>query len=513
VIDKEPQPGQSPLFDLPTELIDTILSYLSPGDLVTVSETCRKLRRNATSDIHWLRRIQANIPGATLTTPYPCQTYQALYAAHDTRWFLPKYKIWFCDRELMGKLVIVRYDQRRGCIEGYQLLAISNRTTYQHWPAESQVIIHGFEPQVKLHIDKPVLQLHVKDKVKDKSRNRFSAELPMSLDNGSDGLFSNFLLARPLESGTAASKLAEPFPYDSVWPPPAIPARHRVAGEAFSPPHEQSGTIHPSLRPTNRADTSDQAFRIRHWMEMTRPSRTPSFMLQPNPHFPMLPVFPPTVLPSGGAPGLGTTDAVGYSVHMGEEVDTYSTLDPKLYNPTAEKPWRGIWVGDYSGHGCEFLLINQPDDPVATDEELGLVRGFDESDAVWERRRLDARVYRGRLEAIKLTGDPNVPRGEYTFVADELGEAGFVGIAQEPPFQGTRVVQSKGHVARAGFQGGEFSRRVLLRLRSTMLIRFADKYIESQLLLISNNRLAQYWVGFGHISFFERVDIDQFLKP
>lgn len=37
--------------------------------------------------------------------------------------------------------------------------------------------------------------------------------------------------------------------------------------------------------------------------------------------------------------------------------------------------------------------------------------------------------------------------------------------------------------------------------------------MESQLILISHDRLAQYWVGFGHISFFERVDIDRFLKP
>lgn len=40
-----------------------------------------------------------------------------------------------------------------------------------------------------------------------------------------------------------------------------------------------------------------------------------------------------------------------------------------------------------------------------------------------------------------------------------------------------------------------------------------DKYIESQLIMISNNKLAQYWVGFGHISFYERVDIDKFLCP
>ena len=40
-----------------------------------------------------------------------------------------------------------------------------------------------------------------------------------------------------------------------------------------------------------------------------------------------------------------------------------------------------------------------------------------------------------------------------------------------------------------------------------------DKYIEGQLIMISHNKLAQYWVGFGHISFYERVDIDKFLSP
>lgn len=40
-----------------------------------------------------------------------------------------------------------------------------------------------------------------------------------------------------------------------------------------------------------------------------------------------------------------------------------------------------------------------------------------------------------------------------------------------------------------------------------------DRFIPSQLLLISENRLAQFWLGFDHISFFERVDIDKFLAP
>lgn len=38
-------------------------------------------------------------------------------------------------------------------------------------------------------------------------------------------------------------------------------------------------------------------------------------------------------------------------------------------------------------------------------------------------------------------------------------------------------------------------------------------YIDSQLLLSSEDRLAQYWISEGHIVFFERVDIDKFLVP
>lgn len=122
--------------------------------------------------------------------------------------------------------------------------------------------------------------------------------------------------------------------------------------------------------------------------------------------------------------------------------------------PTPERPWRGIWVGDYSVHGCEFLLINQPD----IDEEgyqEPLVKLDTESDAEFQSRFLSQKVYRGSLEAIKLTGDPNVPRGEYTFLAGDLGEDGFIGIAEEPPFEGARIVRSRGHVAGVGFTGGE----------------------------------------------------------
>ncbi|ROT36340.1 hypothetical protein SODALDRAFT_217615 [Sodiomyces alkalinus F11] len=487
-----------PILSLPIELLDAILSYLHPIDLAAVSQTCRAIRSRAIADIHWLPHVQANIPGLTLASPYPCDNYRDLYAAHDPRWFLPKYKIWFCDRHLMGKMIVVRYDPRRGCIEGYQLLAVSSLTNPQHWAADDQVIIHSFEPRVKLHLDKPVVQFHVGDRDRSyvpvsgpTAGCRFASELPMTLDNRPDHIFSNFSLARPLHPVTVDFRLDSDFPYGDVWPPPAIPSPQRVSGFASA---SDLDYVVDDDRPRARAEMSDRAFRIRQWMEMAGPPGTPSVMLGPGLARVLHVVagFVPINAIGGGAPppvhGLA-------GPHIGEEIITYATLDPKLYTPTELKPWRGIWVGDYSGHGCEFLLVHQPDteDDNATDEKLGVIRVEHESDDDWEKRRKEARIYRGRLEAVKLTGDPNVPRGEHTFIVDDLGEAGLVGIAQDPPFEGARIMKSKGHVAGTGF--------------------YNDKFIDSQLLLLSYDKLAQYWVSFGHISYFQRVDLDSFLVP
>lgn len=440
---------------LPAELIDVVLSYLSPFDLAAAAATCRDLHRHALSDIHWQPIVQANVPGVEVKTPAPCETFAELYREHDRFWFLPKYKIWFGDRNLTGKLILVRYDPRRGCIEGFELLAVSSSTSYEQWPANPPVVIHRFKPKVKLHLDRPVLSFKVGDRENDggfserPGANRFADEVPMVLDDRLQNMFSNFMLAKPLDEEDANTHLDAEYPYGLVWPSPAIPARQHVSGVH---PYHDIHHLESGDRPRRRSEASDQAFRIRRWIQMAGSAPHPS-LHDPDQQLPLqqLSAFMPI-------PQSSTAGAVG--IRVGEAVMTYSTLDPELYTPTPTKPWRGIWVGDYSGHGCEFLLINQPDDPPATDEELGLSRGDIESDETWEKRRLEARIYRGRLEAIKLTGDPNVPRGEYTFVADDLGEDGFVGHATEEPFTGARIVRSKGHVAGTGFVEGKspFSR-------------------------------------------------------
>ncbi|KAK7984679.1 hypothetical protein PG996_006080 [Apiospora saccharicola] len=457
--------GNGEVLQLPPELIDAILSYLSPIELAVITQVCRKFHQHADSDVHWQRHVQANVPGNTITSSYPCDSFRELYICHDPYWFIPRNKVWFSDRGLPGQMIVIQYDQRRGVIEGYQIIAISNKEDNEAWLANSDVFIHHFDPKVRLHRDKPVIKFSPLGRVnlvRSESgpstfapKHQFFSEQQMHMNHGSDPRLSNIILAKELTEDMLRDVMAEEWPYGFVWPPPTIPSSRRVHGQASGimpiQNHRPSRSSPSIWKPSARSEISEQCFRLRQWMEM-------------------------------GPPTLG--------VHLGEELVTYSTLDPTLYTPTKERPWRGIWVGDYSGHGCEFLLLNQPD---VEETNTPLDRQEGETDAQYEERFLNERVYKGRLEAIKLTGDPNVPRGEYTFIAKDLGEAGFVDVAQEHPFQGARVVKSTGHIAHTGF--------------------YNDKYMESQLILISHNRLAQFWVDFGHISFFERVDIDSFLKP
>jgi hypothetical protein len=120
----------------------------------------------------------------------------------------------------------------------------------------------------------------------------------------------------------------------------------------------------------------------------------------------------------------------------------------------------------------------------------------------------DEGIYRGRIEAVKLTGDPNIPRGEYTFIAPDIGPNGLIRVASEDLFKGARIVKSVGHIAARGFRDGKTS--TIICASSTH--RYTDDYMASQLILISHDKLAQYWETFGHVSFYQRVNIDELIK-
>lgn len=214
-----------------------------------------------------------------------------------------------------------------------------------------------------------------------------------------------------------------------LWPPRTIPNMPRVRAASVD---KFRGRGH---KPQKYEEISQTTFRMRHWSQFS-------------------------------------TGMSHFGIRIGEEVSTWSTIDPGLYTPTAEKPYQGIYVGDYAGHGCEFLLIMQTEKAPAPPPVLGTSRYYEvhpehlegeditqtagASTAINPPVSVDDGIFRGAIEAVKLTGDPNIPRGEHTFIADDIGPAGLIRIADERPFKGARIVKSRGHVAARGFQNGEF---------------------------------------------------------
>ena len=403
---------ESSLHDLPAEIIDHILVYLDPQSLLRLSRTSQLLRKHAQNDLLWARFVRENVP-RPVQSPTPCSSWRDLYIGHHPYWFLPRHKVWFSDKAntgstMTGNIIISLYDQRRGCIEAYRLVAEHGPHTILQWDWNSDVIIHTFNPKVRLWRDDPVIKLNVRNP---DSWGRLQMETPM-LIGVAQGIRSVISLCQIIPNELQDQSMA-------LWPPAICPAPHRVRNES---PTMFRGT---TSKPRTMAQASDNTFRIRKWVEF------------------------------GGMTG----------VRVGEDVMTFSTLREESYTPTQEKPWQGIWVGDYAGHGCEFLVVLQKE--VENTAPNTIVDGcFSETSRVGPCS--------GRLEAIKLTGDPNVPRGEYTWIAEDIGPRGFIRIADEEIFKGARVVQSRGNTANRGYQRREsfFPR---------MDIIFADKLTCQQL--------------------------------
>ncbi|KAL5360960.1 hypothetical protein BJX96DRAFT_76827 [Aspergillus floccosus] len=421
--DAEPSPNShSVLARLPTELFQDILSYLSAEDLARVSATCRALAQHANNDLLWQNLINAYLPDP-IADPGPFGSFRSLYIAHYPCWFIPQKKIWFSDTEHTGNLILARYDNRRGVIEAYRVIAERRTHKLEFWEYNPEVIIQSFYPKVSLWLDDPVLLLK-----SPYSGRRFlkGDRMPMPLDT--QNIYNSLSLC--------STDVPPDLTPDEQWPPPSIPSKHVVRRDMVDQPLET---------PSQMEKMSEHAFRILRWA-----------------HFRLGPIF---------------------SAGRNDPLLTYSTLDPELYTPTKEKPYQGIWVGDYSAHGCEFLLFLQRDPP---EGEVG-------SSVTEEHGRSDDEIIqRGSLEAIKLTGDPNVPRGQISFVSDDIGPAGFIRVAEEALFRGARIVRSRGHVAGLGFRD--------------------DTFIPSQLILVSPDCIAHYWDPMGHISYFRRLNIDDLLR-
>ncbi|KAL2891623.1 F-box domain protein [Ceratocystis lukuohia] len=466
---------QSQLASVPVELLLQILEYMEPADLMMLSWTSQIFYRLCRSDNVWLPRIQINVPHTKVSKLPPGFTnFFELWRALRDQWFVARHKIWFSDAETTGKLIVSRYDPWRGCIEAYQVVAVNKARDHDPIIGVENVAIHPFDPHVSLHKDTSIITLRASDaRHPNRDVSRFEREIPMLRSGSVESFASSFVAARPA-SILQEQKSHQNSPSGTVWPPPSIPMPCEQSTLGVAPamyPATAREVGDSSCIPNSHREASQYTFHLRSWLHMSN-------------------TVHPLSIPSAVGPGYHST--MNASSMLGEALTTYATLAPELYMPTPTRPFRGLWVGDYSGHGCEFVLIVQPDLPEVSDLELRLVRQDGEEEEIWQKRRLEARIYRGPLMAVKLTGDVNIPRGKFTFKVSDLDTRGFVGRSIELGFNNARVVRCLGQIAEPLYTSPTFEL--------------------GELILISENELAYHWVDFKEIHFFKRFDVDELLK-
>ena len=129
-----------PLLQLPPELLQQILSYFSAQDLARVSATCHTLAYHANNELLWANLVNSYLP-FKIDDSGPFDSFRKLYVAHHPCWFIPRNKIWFSDKEHTGNLILARYDNRRGVIEAYRIVAERRTPDFQVWNWNPDVII------------------------------------------------------------------------------------------------------------------------------------------------------------------------------------------------------------------------------------------------------------------------------------------------------------------------------------------------------------------------------------
>ena len=473
--------------DLPPELLTQICGFLSATQLSALSQTCRKLQNVANSDLLWRDLVHDNLVGVKLREPSSFQSFRELYIGHHPNWFIAKHKIWIGDQKHYGSLLIARFNPRSGLIEAFRLVASRTNVHYSLWTDEMSVHISHFDPEVNLHHIDPLIQLRPTAQntrglnapsttfafgddshpLRTRDTSYLGREVSMITNGNAEGIFMTFMRVPrvALQDSSTSSQNGD------LWPSSIIPSMERVRSVPLGETAEENArmrqwSVRRQLEDGSESRFLESSFRIRRWINFGY-------------------------------------DGGGLAVRMGEYLTTYSTISPDLYTPTKEKPWRGIWVGDYGPHGCEFILILQPDDERGFGEEDDDDDDDDDdesSDASSEELQSESQeanhtgiVNKGCLRAIKLTGDPNVPRGEYSFVAQDIGPKGLVRIERQAPYNGCRVVRCEGHVAQTDFTDGmpfPVSEVVIRGIKLT----YSATWIASELVMVSQNSLAHHWI-------------------
>ncbi|RPB11429.1 hypothetical protein P167DRAFT_508070 [Morchella conica CCBAS932] len=396
-----PKPSKH-ILDLPNEILTLTLDLLDGVSLGRCLKVSRRFNILARSELIWARVVSP----LRLSSPTPYESFRELYAALHHHFWLHG-RVWHGDRQFTGCLFIARYNPERGAIQIYNLLAHSmnfDPSSVKPWSLDPTVFISDIQPFVRLW-ESPIFSL-----TKDTPPNaQFEIEPPSTWGSIASSLSRTTVV--PVDRQVSSM---------SLWPPTKIPSAERTRNSS------EHGYRDGEHQPESVADASQKLFRFRKWMRFD------------------------------GASG-SLADRLPYA--MKEKFETFAALDSWLYTPDERHPFRGLWVGDYSVHGWEFILFHQPNP--------------------------------NRLEGIKITGDIHVPRGEYTFIVEELTDISR--IAHEVEWPGAKAVKGKGQIAASQFVD--------------------NKFVDIEVIFIGPDNIALHWLdeNLRHISKMNRLDINEFI--
>ena len=210
------------LLKLPTEVLDQIFSHLECPSLVSLSRASKRLARHAEYDLLWATLLRAQLPATDFPdSPYPADSYRSLYIAHHPYWYLARHKLWFSNEPHTGKIILVKFDPRRGCIEGYRIVAERGEPNFTAWSHNPEVIIHTFEPKPSLWLGDPVLRLEQDPQTAKSRQGWWDGEIKMKSGGSSHSTFSTFFLSRAIPDQLLDKSM-------ELWPPLTIPGMPRV---------------------------------------------------------------------------------------------------------------------------------------------------------------------------------------------------------------------------------------------------------------------------------------------
>ncbi|KAK6333101.1 hypothetical protein TWF718_010924 [Orbilia javanica] len=416
--------GICKLLLLPSEILHQILLYLPAISLYAISLTCHSLQTHSFADALWENIVDS----PDLPSPHPYLSYRSLHHALAPHLYL-KRKIFIGDRQYFGSILVSKYMPISGTLEAFSFTGTysSDPAEFSTWSYNPDVIICPFSPEVNIR-EEPEL------KISPNSKASADGEIPVSRR----GILATFFRAEAILQRDVYSQMA-------VWPPMTIPAETRVRNE--SPSGFKNGAnskqIGPFIRlPSNisingtfvsvggvndvmGAAVDRSAFIVQQ--SKATPNESAKWKadeLRQRSGYPSETAFR---LRRWAVLG-DTSGDLENRFRMGERVETFAELDEELWTPTPEYPYRGIWAGDYGPHGTEFLLFHQP----------------------------KTSSPRKRLEIVKLTGDPNVPRGEYTLIVDDLSQPLRIADEEEIEWPGAKVYHARGRVAAQEFRNDKF---------------------------------------------------------